>query len=205
MALGDNIEHVITLRGDLLQRAPVGTVLAAYVLRGNEGNRKTSVDSVAVASDGTVTLNPVVEGERYLLVKTTPRVDTITIDATSGTWTFTYLGVTTAALAENISAANLATAITGLASVGTGNATVSGNDGGPFTVTITGTLAGENDTPSVASVDLAGGAGTVVLTNVTPGAKNDVLLRFRAGTLPGAAPANHPVTRRASGVYYPGV
>ncbi len=62
----------------------------------------------------------------------------------SGTWTFTYNGQTTAALDYNITAANLQTAVTGLSSVGAGNATVSGNNTSGYIVRFTGTLLGTN-------------------------------------------------------------
>jgi hypothetical protein len=59
----------------------------------------------------------------------------------SGTFTLTYGGVTTGTIAYNATSATVQTAVTGLSSVGAGNATVSGSTGGPYTVTFIGTLA----------------------------------------------------------------
>lgn len=54
---------------------------------------------------------------------------------TSGTFTLTFGADTTAALAYNVSAADLSTALNGLTSISNaGGVTVSGNDGGPFTI-----------------------------------------------------------------------
>ncbi len=66
--------------------------------------------------------------------------------ATSGTWILSFgmpggSSAATSALPYNITAANLQTAIQGLSTIGSGNATVTGNAGGPFTVTFGGSLA----------------------------------------------------------------
>jgi hypothetical protein len=60
--------------------------------------------------------------------------------ATGGTFTLSFNGQTTAAQPNNVSAATLQTALTGLSTVGAGNATVSGSAGGPYTVTFTSAL-----------------------------------------------------------------
>jgi hypothetical protein len=93
----------------------------------------------------------------------------ITVDATGGTFTLTYAGQTTSALAYNISAANLQTAIAGLSTVGAGNVSVSGSDGGPFTVTFIGTL-GSQDVPLLTanSASLTGNTHTATIVTVTP-------------------------------------
>lgn len=67
-------------------------------------------------------------------------------DPDGGTFTLTLGANTTAALAYNISAASLQTALTGLASIGGGNATVTGSDGGPWVVTfVSGKAATDMD------------------------------------------------------------
>jgi trimeric autotransporter adhesin len=63
---------------------------------------------------------------------------------TGGTFTLTFGANTTSALAFNVSAASVQSALQGLASIGAGNATVTGSNGGPFTVTFVGTLAAGN-------------------------------------------------------------
>src|SRR5437762_2902489 len=65
---------------------------------------------------------------------------TITGTPTGGTFTLTFNGATTAAIAYNASAANVQSALTALSSVGTGNLTASGGalPGTPVVVTFTG-------------------------------------------------------------------
>ena len=58
-----------------------------------------------------------------------------------GTFTISYGGQTTAGLAFNATAATVQTALQGLSSVGAGNMTVSGPAGGPWTISLAGTLA----------------------------------------------------------------
>ena len=58
-----------------------------------------------------------------------------------GTFTLSYGGQTTAALAFNATAATIQAALQGLSSVGAGNMTVSGGAGGPWTISLAGTLA----------------------------------------------------------------
>lgn len=60
---------------------------------------------------------------------------TVTVSATAGTYTLSYRGQTTAGLARNATASTVQTALLGLSTIGTGNVTVSGANGGPYTVT----------------------------------------------------------------------
>lgn len=73
----------------------------------------------------------------------TSEVQTITFYGTpsGGTFTASFEGFGTAALAYNISAANLQTALRALTPIGSTGASVTGSDGGPYTVTFGGTLA----------------------------------------------------------------
>lgn len=69
-------------------------------------------------------------------------VQTVTISGspTGGTFALRYDGATTGQLAYDASAATVETALEGLAGIGSGNVTVSGSDGGPYTVTFGGDL-----------------------------------------------------------------
>lgn len=100
-------------------------------------------------------------------------VYTVTLGTqSSGTFTLTVGANTTAGLAFNATSAAVQAALTGLASVGAGNATVTGNNGGPYTVTFVGargaqpvTLTGSGaalTTPGNFSITAptAGSAGT---------------------------------------------
>lgn len=98
-------------------------------------------------------------------------VAVITISATGGTFTVTVTNssgaATTAALAYNAAAATVQTAVQGLSNVGSGNATVSGSAGGPFTITFVDALGANVVTTSAAS--LTGGSGTAAVTTTAPG------------------------------------
>jgi hypothetical protein len=61
--------------------------------------------------------------------------------STSAALTLSYGGHTTPALAYNASAATVESALQGLPSVGAGNMAVSGNAGGPYTISLVRTLA----------------------------------------------------------------
>lgn len=102
-------------------------------------------------------------------------VQTITVDATGGTFTVTYSGQTTAALAFDITAANLQAALEGLSTIGSGNVTVTGGPGDaggntPYSVTFAGALAGTDVAAMTTNAgSLTGGAGTAAVAVGTAG------------------------------------
>jgi len=63
-------------------------------------------------------------------------------DAEGGTFTLTYGGQTTAAIAHNATAATVQAGLVALSSVGTGKVTVSGDAGGPWTATFAPGMVG---------------------------------------------------------------
>lgn len=69
-------------------------------------------------------------------------VQTVSITGapTGGTFTLTFGGNTTVGIAPNASAATVQADLVALASIGTGNVTVTGSAGGPWLVDFTGTL-----------------------------------------------------------------
>jgi hypothetical protein len=90
----------------------------------------------------------------------------------SGSWTLTFQGETTAALAWNISAANLVTAINLLPNVRSGDVTASGGtiDGTPIVVTFAQDYAGVDVPLMSADVTSIAGAGhAVTVVESTPG------------------------------------
>jgi len=102
----------------------------------------------------------------------TDEVQTITFygSPTTGTFTATFNGFTTPALAYNVSAADLQTALRNLASIGATGVTVSGSAGGPYTVTFAGTLA--NTAVSMITIDASGYMGGTIYgatATTTPG------------------------------------
>ncbi len=89
--------------------------------------------------------------------------------ASSGTWTLTFQGQTTAALAYNISAAALTTAVNLLSNVASGDLVITGDDGGPFTIEFKQAYANTNVsliTGNGASLD---GGTAVSVATVTEG------------------------------------
>ena len=97
------------------------------------------------------------------------QVITLQGGATGGTFTLTFDGQTTSGLAFDISAANLETALEGLSSIGSGNVTVTGDDGGPWTVTFGGTLAATDVSLITGDASSLTG-GSVYIATTTTGA-----------------------------------
>lgn len=85
-------------------------------------------------------------GTQYLrygqiLTRIAGESQTVTVaSATGGTFTLTYAGQTTTALAYNVSAADMEAALAALSTVGLGNVHVSGPASGVYTVTFSSTL-----------------------------------------------------------------
>jgi len=71
-------------------------------------------------------------------------IQKITVNATAGTFTLTYSGQTTSAIAFDASSADIQSALEALSNIEVGDIVVTGNDGGVWTVTFTGSLAKTN-------------------------------------------------------------
>jgi len=101
----------------------------------------------------------------------TDEVQTVTIGGspTGGTFTLTFIGQTTSAIAYNASAATVQTALQALSTIGTGNATVAGSAGGPYTVTFAGLLAGRNVPQMTGNGAGLTPSGTVTIATTTEG------------------------------------
>ena len=100
----------------------------------------------------------------------TNSVQIVTVNGTptGGTFTLRFGTGTTTSLAYNASAATVQAALVALTSIGTGNATVAGNAGGPYTVTFAGTLAGTAVQPLTGNGSaLTGGTSPTVTVSVT--------------------------------------
>ena len=105
-------------------------------------------------------------------IVSTAEVQTITVDATGGTFAVTWNGATTSALAFNVSAASFTTAMDAIAD-GTGNVVVTGGPGAagggtPYTLTW---AAGRGNVPAPTTDPalLTGGAGTAAVATSTAG------------------------------------
>lgn len=106
---------------------------------------------------------------------TTNEVQTATITGspTGGTFTLTYLGATTDAIAYNASAATVQAALAMLSTIGAGNVAVSGNAGGPYAITFQGALGATNVTLITATGAFTGGTDPdIAVVQTTPGAPN---------------------------------
>jgi len=86
----------------------------------------------------------------------------LTVNATGGTLGFNMFGQAgTIAYTVSTTAAAMQTAMAGLSSTGTGQVTVTGANGGPYTVALTGNLANQYAAPfTVTSSALTGGTST---------------------------------------------
>lgn len=104
----------------------------------------------------------------------TNEVQTVTITGgpTGGTFTLTFEGGTTAAIAYNATAATVRSALENLAAVSPGDVLVTGSAGGPYTVTFVGGLAGTDVSAMTASgASLTGGTSPgVTIATQTSGA-----------------------------------
>lgn len=117
--------------------------------------------------------------ERFVAATGANEVQSITVDASGGTFTITYSGQTTSALAYNASAATVQTALEALSNLAPGDVTVSGgpgNDGGdnPYILTFGGTLAETNVAQVTTNAgSLTGGAGTATVATTEAGTSTD--------------------------------
>jgi hypothetical protein len=118
----------------------------------------------------------------------TDEQQTVTIDATGGTFTLTYSGQTTGAIAYNATAAAVEAALEALSNIPENGVEVTGNAGGPYTVKFRGTLGKQNVAQLTSNAaSLTGGASTVTHATTVPGVAPDDSLTVDA--LSGPVPA----------------
>lgn len=92
----------------------------------------------------------------------------LTRNPTGGTFTLTYAGQTTGAIAYNASAATVLAALEALSNIGVGDVAVTGAAGGPWTVTFTGALEESNVAEMTGSAaSLTGGDDEQQLVTIT--------------------------------------
>ena len=131
-----------------------------------------------ISTDAAINVSTVHDG-----TSTQNEVQQIVVKATTGTYTLSFLGQTTAALAFNANATAVQAALAGLSTIGAGNVAVAPQSlGVAFLVTFQGTLAKQNvanlgaastvATQEVQNIDLldaTGGTFTVTLNGHTSG------------------------------------
>lgn len=93
-------------------------------------------------------------------------VQVVAIDARGGTFTLSYSGLETGALAYDSPPAAVQSALEALGRVGAGNVRVSGPDGGPFELRFGGELTGRNVEVVEADGELLD--GSVEVTTLVP-------------------------------------
>jgi hypothetical protein len=108
---------------------------------------------------------------------------TLTISGTpsGGTFTITYKSQTTSGIAYNAAASAVQTAFLALSTVGAGNATVSGSNGGPYTIAFAGTLATDTTAITASGASLTGGispAATPTQTQIYNTFQHDMAVKF---------------------------
>lgn len=146
------------------------------------GSTKKQQAALAVTKSKTVAFYLYSNTEVTLAYNGVNEVQTVTISATGGTFTLTFGGYTTSAIAYNATASAVQTALQALTSIGSGNVTVSGSAGGPYTVTFVGDLGLTNVAQMTGSgASLTGGAGTVTIATTTGGAAPDDSWTLKAG------------------------
>ncbi|MEU5742063.1 hypothetical protein ABZ784_29230 [Streptomyces tendae] len=94
----------------------------------------------------------------YAAVTNEVQTLTVTGGPTGGTFTITFDSQTTAAIAYNASAAVVQAALEGLSNVNPGDITVTGNAGGPWTLTFGGQYLGENAASVTTTESFTGGS-----------------------------------------------
>jgi len=101
---------------------------------------------------------------------------------TGGAWTLGFQGVWTAPIAAGATAAEVQAALGALETVGTPNVTVTGNDGGPYTVEFVGTLANQPlpqllssvGTPATGGLTVSSGSPYITVVMLQPGSVSRV-------------------------------
>lgn len=101
----------------------------------------------------------------------TSEIQTVTVNGspTGGNFTLTFKGQTTSNIAYNATAGAVQSALEALSTIGTGNVTVAGSAGGPYTVTFQGALLGDVPQMTATSALTGGTNPSVTVTTTTPG------------------------------------
>jgi hypothetical protein len=146
--------------------------------------------------------NAVLGTTQYTLLGT-DTVETVTINGapTGGTFTLTFGGQTTSALAYNATAAQVQAALVALSSIGAGNVTVTGAAGGPYTVTFVGVFAGLAQALMTHTDSLTGGTSPSVTVAAATGTATSPLYRELTGpnfTAPGGVHVAIKVSKTAN-------
>lgn len=127
-----------------------------------KGTILRQIPGLAASTGGTVTFSGAGNSE----------VQTLTVNATAGTYTITYSGQTTSAIAFNAVAATVQSALEALSNIAPGDVIVSGGVGAggggtPYTLTWNAGLG--NVAQPTTTTSLTGGTSTATFATTTPG------------------------------------
>ncbi len=130
-------------------------------------------------------------GDYYIPFDAANEVQTVTIGggASGGTFTLSFGGETTAAIAFGATAAAVQTALEALSNVEVGDIVVSGSAGGPYTLTFGGQYTGINVPQLTSTSSLTGGTPTITHATTTAGGSSasalvvDAILLYSVGLL----------------------
>lgn len=106
---------------------------------------------------------------RATALSKTDAIATLTIDAAGGTYTVTYSAQETGNIDFDATAAEVQAALEALSNIAPGDVVVTGDDGGPYTLTFGGELADADINLTTDATNLTGGAGTAVVADVVVG------------------------------------
>jgi hypothetical protein len=160
----DDPPYFTVRQGDRLTRAhqAVGAFLAGMGFSWDTDNVDMTVEGFAGKMTDGVQLS-------------TNEVQSITVDAAGGTFTITYSGQTTTAIAYNAAASAVQSALEALSNIGVGDVSVTGGPGSaggatPYFIEFRKTLGQTNVAAVTTGVgSLTGGAATAAVATVTPG------------------------------------
>ena len=142
------------------------SITATEATEGGDPGGRFIVEAGSVMLYGMGTVFPVTT------IAPTNEIQTVTKSATGGTFTLTYDGQTTSAIAYNATSATVELALEALSNLTEAQVSVSGSAGGPYTVTFT-----EMDAAllTASAASLTGGAGTVTIAQGTQGGVDDLI------------------------------
>lgn len=162
----------------------------------------TTVDGSADQPQMSVTANAGYSATHSISVTTTPagpagsgtneqQVITLTGVPTGGTFTLTFSGQTTSAIAYNASAATVDAALEALSNIGAGDVAVTGSAGGPWTVEFTGALAAANQPAMTGDgTSLTGGSAQSIAVDAVTDSAGPNHWDTAGNWLPSGVPAN---------------
>lgn len=115
----------------------------AWVIEFVGAYANTAMDLMTVSNNSTVAADGITAGQLMVGIAdpaAVNEVESVTIDATGGTFTLTYGGQETDPIAFDASAADVQAALEALSTIAVGDVIVSGPDGGPYLVEFSGLL-----------------------------------------------------------------